>query len=228
MSTYTWKITDPSLVRSMKNAKNGAKWKSPVFSIGGFRWYLKVYPNGNESASNGYVSLYLHLAFLPPKAKSLSIGQESRLIETDTMYSVGGATYDKDHMSWGSPKTLKTENIQNLTTLTFSVKVDVYGVIDHEDNDVTNQYINTNDEESKQMTKTRLDSLTTYVEKLEQRLEQRIDGMTSGDRQQIYPRAGNSANTNNGRKRKLEQENDNSNEPPKKKHKLASNVKDKS
>eukprot|EP01083_Nonionella_stella_P167053 560459_1 len=240
MSTYTWKITDPSLMRSMKNAKNEVKWKSPVFSIGGFRWYLKVYPNGDRVVDNGYVSLYLHLAFLPPKAKSLSIGQESRLIETDTMYSVGGATYDKDHMSWGSPKTLKTENIQNLTTLTFSVKIDICGVIDHEDDDVTNQYINIIDEESKEMTQTRLDSLTTYVEKLvndfqslKQQLtdvEERIDGMALDHRQQIttYPRASNSANTNNGRKRKLEQENDNSNEPPRKKLRLDSNVKDKS
>eukprot|EP01083_Nonionella_stella_P167054 560460_1 len=230
MSTYTWKITDPSLVRSMKNAKNGAKWKSPVFSIGGFRWYLAVWPNGSRAVDNGYVRLFLYLAFLPPKVKSITVRRELRLIETDTRYN-GDRTYEKGHMNGGKTKILKTENIQNLITLTFSVKIDVYGVIDHEDNDVTNQYINTNDEESKQMTETRLDSLTTYVEKLVnnfQSLEQRIDGMTSGDRQQIYPRAGNSANTNNGRKRKLEQENDNSNEPPKKKLKLDSNVKDKS
>eukprot|EP01083_Nonionella_stella_P239259 837568_1 len=157
MSTYTRKITDQSMVRSMKNAKHEASWKSPVFSIGGFRWYLKVYPNGNESASNGYVSLYLYLAFVPPKVKSLRIGRELRLIETDTRYN-GDHTYEKGHMSRGYPKTLKTENIQNLTTLTFSVKIEVYGVIDHEDDDVSNQYINTNNEESKQMTETRVDS----------------------------------------------------------------------
>eukprot|EP01083_Nonionella_stella_P268578 908015_1 len=229
MSTYTWKITDPSLVRSMKDAKNGSKWKSPVFSIGGFRWVFSVYPNGHHNDANGYMSVVLYLAFLPPKVKSLQIEQKLRLIETDTIKS-STDTYEKGDMGWGLT-ILQTEKLQNLTTFTFSAEIEVYGVFDHEDNDVTNQYINTNDEESKQMTETRLDSLTTYVEKLVnnfQSLEQRIDGMAFGDRQQIYPRASNSANTNNGRKRKVEQENDNSNEPPKKKHKLDSNVKDKS
>eukprot|EP01083_Nonionella_stella_P032350 88543_1 len=149
MSTYTWKITDPSLVRSMKHAKNGSQWKSPIFSIGGFRWYLDVFPNGHNKDHNGYVQLYLNLAFLPPKVKSICIGRECRLIETDTIDN-RDSTYEKGGMGWGWGLTrLQTENIKNLTTLTFSAKIDVYGVIDLEDNDVTNQYINTDNEESK-------------------------------------------------------------------------------
>eukprot|EP01083_Nonionella_stella_P067871 179804_1 len=149
MSTYTWKITDPSLVRSMKNAKNRFSWKSPRFSINGFSWYLKVYPNGHRDDDKGHVQLFLGLAFLPPKVKSLRIGKEFRLIETDTIYN-RDSTYHKDNMSVGWPfKTLKAGEIQNVTTLTFSAEIDAYCVIDLEDNDVTNQYINTNDEESK-------------------------------------------------------------------------------
>eukprot|EP01083_Nonionella_stella_P027018 74299_1 len=178
MSTYTWKITDPSLVRSMKDAKNGSKWKSPVFSIGGFRWYLAVWPNGSRAVDNGYVRLFLYLAFLPPKVKSITVRRELRLIETDTRYN-GDRTYEKGHMNGGKTKILKTENIQNLITLTFSVKIDVYGVIDHEDNDVTNQYINTDNEESKHspLMEARLDSLINSVDKLVnnvQSLEQRV------------------------------------------------------
>eukprot|EP01083_Nonionella_stella_P032353 88548_1 len=149
MSTYTWKITDPSLVRSMKHAKNGSQWRSPIFAIGGFRWYLKVYPNGNQKDNNGYVELYLFLAFLPPKVKSLQIEQKLRLIETDTINSTTKTCKEGD-MNCGWPfKTLETKKLEYLTTFTFSAEIKVYGVFDHEDNDVTNEYINTNNEESK-------------------------------------------------------------------------------
>eukprot|EP01083_Nonionella_stella_P032352 88547_1 len=110
MSTYTWKITDPSLVRSMKNAKFKSYWKSPVFSFGGFKWYLNVYPNGNKRNSNGYVELFLQLAFLPPKVKALQIQQKLRLVETDTIKS-STDTYEKGDMGWGLT-ILQTEKLQ--------------------------------------------------------------------------------------------------------------------
>eukprot|EP01083_Nonionella_stella_P272332 923405_1 len=123
MSTYTWKMTDPSLIRSMKHAKNGSQCKSPIFSIGGFRWYLDVFPNGHNKDHNGYVQLYLNLAFLPPKVKSICIGRECRLIETDTIDNRNN-TYEKDGMGWGWPfKRLETEKLQNLTTFTFSAEL---------------------------------------------------------------------------------------------------------
>eukprot|EP01083_Nonionella_stella_P151616 484673_1 len=194
MSTYTWKITDPSVVRSMKNAKNGAKWTSPMFSIDGFRWRLEVYPNGHRNRSKknnsiGSAKLFLGLTFLPPKVKSVQIGKELRLIETDTK-RISDSTYSKDDMCWGwKTKTLETEKLLNLTTLTFSVTIEVCGVIDNEDNDISNQYINTNNEESKhsalqsgnqsdqKLFEARLDSLINSLDKLVsnvQSLEQRV------------------------------------------------------
>eukprot|EP01083_Nonionella_stella_P272331 923403_1 len=100
MSTYTWKMTDPSLIRSMKHAKNGSQCKSPIFSIGGFRWYLDVFPNGHKKDNNGYVELFLQLAFLPPKVKALQIQQKLRLVETDTIKS-DTDTYEKGDMNMG-------------------------------------------------------------------------------------------------------------------------------
>eukprot|EP01083_Nonionella_stella_P128899 390701_1 len=131
MSTYTWKITDPSLVRQMKNAKNLSSWKSPPFSAGGFRWYLVVYPNGCVEKWQGYVDLCLKIACLPPKVKSIQVGSELCLIDTDTIHNFN-KTFDKDKMNWGwYAKQLQTNTIQNLTTLTFSAKVDLYGAFDH-------------------------------------------------------------------------------------------------
>eukprot|EP01083_Nonionella_stella_P301795 1037344_1 len=163
MSTYTWKITDPSLVRQIKNAKNKAQWVSPVFSGGGFKWYLDFNPNGSTNTKIGYVVLFLRLAFLPPKVKSIKIAKQLRLFETDTTSNMSH-TYDKGTMSLGWQATqLQTKEIQNLTTFTFSAKINVCGVYDHENNDITNQYINTNNEESKQ-------SPLQYAKKSDQKL----------------------------------------------------------
>eukprot|EP01083_Nonionella_stella_P226792 805103_1 len=189
MSTYTWEITDPSLVRQIKNAKNKAQWSSPMFSGGGFRWYLDFFPNGNNKKSIRYVTTFLRLASLPPKVKSIQIARELRLIETNTVNNAS-STFEKLNMDWGWPVTqLQTKEMQNLTTFTLSVKIDICGVYDHEGNNITNQYINTNNEESKEsplqytkkcdhkLLEVRLDSLTSSVDKLAnsvQSLEQRL------------------------------------------------------
>eukprot|EP01083_Nonionella_stella_P072925 196843_1 len=143
MSTYTWKITDPSLVEQMKNAKNERGWTSPTFSASGFRWYCIVYPNGIRKSATGYVGLYLYLSFVPPKVKSISIGFELRLLETDTYFNAN-RSFDKDNTAFGwTVKRVAIKHIQHLSTLTFTTKVDVHGAIDHEDNDITNWYIST-------------------------------------------------------------------------------------
>eukprot|EP01083_Nonionella_stella_P308142 1085950_1 len=178
MSTYTWKITDTSLVQQMKNAKNKAKWNSSAFSAGGFRWYLEVNPNGTRESSLGYVKVYLYLACLPPKVKSIQIGYELCLIETGTVFK-GNKTFEKEHINAGGfSKQLQTNTIQNLTTLTFSAKINIYGVFDHEDNDITNLYVGTDNEESKHsalecakqsdhtLIDARLDSLSSSIDKL--------------------------------------------------------------
>eukprot|EP01083_Nonionella_stella_P147601 466041_1 len=148
MTTYTWKITDPSLVQQMKNSKNESKWSSPTFAAGGFKWYLDVYPNGLDKSVKGYVDLFLYLAFVPPKVKSIPARYELRLIETDTFYK-NRKSFDKSEMNSGWTRKLLHNQIQNLSTLTFSAKVDVLGVIDHEDNDITSLYVCMDSEESK-------------------------------------------------------------------------------
>eukprot|EP01083_Nonionella_stella_P226790 805101_1 len=166
-----------------------ANWASPMFSGGGFRWYLDFSPNGSTNMLAGYAHMFLRLAALPPKVKSMQIGRELRLIETNTVANAT-ITYEKERMSCGWFETqLQTKKLQNLTTITLSVKIDVCGVYDHEDNDITNQYINTNNEESKEsplqytkkcdhkLLEVRLDSLTSSVDKLAnsvQSLEQRL------------------------------------------------------
>eukprot|EP01083_Nonionella_stella_P145379 455362_1 len=108
MSTYTWKLTDPSLVRHIKNAKNKSEWSSPTFSGGGFRWYLDFRPNRHTNKSMGYAVIFLCLASLPPKVKSVQVRKELHLIETNSVANKSNA-FEKGHMSWGwNPTQLQT------------------------------------------------------------------------------------------------------------------------
>eukprot|EP01084_Bolivina_argentea_P031278 57887_1 len=120
--TYKWQITDPSMLKQMKNAQNKKDWVSSVFSACGFRWTLRVYPNGNTTNNEGYVHFFLTLAFVPPKIKSVVVAFKYGLIEIDQI-SDSTSTYSKQNLSygWGRDQ-LKTVKIKNLNTLTFAVK----------------------------------------------------------------------------------------------------------
>eukprot|EP01084_Bolivina_argentea_P175940 304558_1 len=56
MDTYIWEIVDHSLLKKMKSANNKQMFRSAIFSLGGFRWYFKCYPNGNTSKLKGDVN----------------------------------------------------------------------------------------------------------------------------------------------------------------------------
>ena len=61
-------------MRAILNAKNGQNAESPIFIFKGFKWYLKLYPNGRKDHA-GQVQLFLVLASKPdstfPVTKSL-------------------------------------------------------------------------------------------------------------------------------------------------------------
>eukprot|EP01083_Nonionella_stella_P308143 1085954_1 len=101
------------------------------------------------------------------------MAREFHLIETDTVNN-GNESFHKDFMNCGwLAKQLQTKKIQNLTTLTFSAKINIYGVFDHEDNDITNLYVGTDNEESKQ-------SALEYAKQSDQKLiEARLDSLSS-------------------------------------------------
>eukprot|EP01083_Nonionella_stella_P296174 1006234_1 len=46
--SYTWNIADSTLITQIKTAKQGQKFRSPVFSMFHFRWYLELWPNGQQ------------------------------------------------------------------------------------------------------------------------------------------------------------------------------------
>eukprot|EP01084_Bolivina_argentea_P107178 191653_1 len=184
--TYKWQITDQSMVQQMKNAQNQDVWTSPIFSVCGFRWKLQVFPNGDIQKTKGNVNFYVMLTCLPPKVKSISIAFSFGLIEAGKIQH-STSTYTKQNMAFGwAKKQLQTVKLQNLNTFTFAAKIELAGVFDKNDNDITNQYISHEEskqnqsQEQQQLVEARLDSLTIKMDKMiktVQSLQQQMNNM---------------------------------------------------
>ena len=180
-SSYTWKISDPLTLNEMKSAKNEDEWKSDVFSAEGFRWYLCVCPNGNSPANAGYVSFYLNLALLPPKIKQIHVRFELILSETETK-AVPDIAFNVDSMDWGLHRyTLRNGTIQKSDELTFCVNIQLYGIIDKDDNDITSKYTNMREiemKEDRQIDVAIIDEISTNSPLIQHRsLESRLESL---------------------------------------------------
>merc|ERR1719295_1437855 len=88
-STYTWNISDPSLIQKLKSAKPGVDFYSPVFSQYNLRWQLEIWPNGSSDDDDhrGAFEVYVNLVSLPPSIKQVEIRRIIQLTGTDIRHS---------------------------------------------------------------------------------------------------------------------------------------------
>ena len=181
MSTFMWKITDPSMVKKMKNAQNERSWLSPMFSACGLRWRLKTYPNGHDIEGKGFCGLYLYLLSLPHKISTVVVSSKLSLNETNTIYHGNQCFNPGISMNWGWTRyQLRTSEMQNLNTFTFTVSIEILGVFDTANNDITRQFIQsqfipTHNEETKQ---SELESQSNVVSQEQQLMEVRFQSIT--------------------------------------------------
>ena len=140
MTSYSWNITDPALVKKIKNASNKESWDSPTFSLHGFRWHLQIWPNG--PGKEGITNSFLCLASLPPKVQQVQVNYEVRIKEMDFVF---GHTYifSKDTKAAPCLPNEKTtfEQLQKHDHLTMTASIDLVAVYDKEDNDITAKYL---------------------------------------------------------------------------------------
>ena len=119
MAQFLWKITDPTLVNKMKSAATGESFRSSVFTMHKFRWYLQCHPNGNTDKSKSSVKIFVYIAALLSKVKSVRTKYKIIFVEGDATFETI-QTFDSDNMNWGLPSSkLKTSDIQKYKTLTF-------------------------------------------------------------------------------------------------------------
>eukprot|EP00483_Globobulimina_turgida_P006158 UN06168 len=127
-NTYEWKVED---IKALKEAKNVQEFKSPFFELHGFRWCLRVFPNGSTKAKKENVNCFLWLRSLPPKYSKVAVNITMRLQEVDVTASFPHQYTDKAVTRGWVTGTLKTADIQNLESMTFTVEItvhDIYGV----------------------------------------------------------------------------------------------------
>ncbi|OEL20787.1 BTB/POZ and MATH domain-containing protein 1 [Dichanthelium oligosanthes] len=106
----------------------GEYLKSLPFTVGGHRWCIHYYPNGNRSEAKDYISLYLHLDESVTKAvkaqlKFRFVGDvEGQAVTLEEVRSYNSQT------GWGNPEFIKREDLDGSKHLrgdSFAVRCDV-------------------------------------------------------------------------------------------------------
>eukprot|EP01084_Bolivina_argentea_P045890 84467_1 len=70
LDSFTWTITDPTLIKEMISAKPGKSFLSPIHRFFNFTWKLEIAPTGQREQP-GNVYLFLNLCGLSPKVDSV-------------------------------------------------------------------------------------------------------------------------------------------------------------
>eukprot|EP01084_Bolivina_argentea_P004854 9185_1 len=144
MESYTWKVTDKTLIRQIKSTKQGECFSSQPFRLFNLSFQLEVYPNGVTTGGEhaGNVKLFLHIRGLSPNVHSINLNRRCKFVEAATVVD-SDCNITQEHMyctSWrlGS---VKTADIQKLNQMTFKVDVMLFTVFDKDGEDITNKYL---------------------------------------------------------------------------------------
>eukprot|EP01084_Bolivina_argentea_P300930 519014_1 len=125
--SYEWKVDD---LDAFKSARNGLEFKSPFFEIHGFKWCLRVFPNGSNRKKKDNVNCFLWLRSLPPKYSKIAVNITMSLKELDIQASFPHQYSDKSVTRGWITGTLKTLDIQHLNAMTFIVKITLHDIYD--------------------------------------------------------------------------------------------------
>ena len=141
MASYSWSITDKSLLQQVKSAKNGKMFKSPLFNAFNHRWYLKLAPN-YEVAKQGTVQFWLYMVDMPLKVQYLRLDRTQSFIEGDYCDEGFVNTIKQDQLaasSWPNDA-VKPGDLQKHDRLTFKVEFDILAAYDQDDKDILNLF----------------------------------------------------------------------------------------
>eukprot|EP01083_Nonionella_stella_P282585 961552_1 len=140
--SYTWNITDQTLVTRIKTAKPGQKFKSPVFTMFNFRWFLVLWPNGQTKKSTGKTQIYLTLVTFSGNVKSMRVARKYTFVELDVVReAINTVTHKHMYTTVWPAGSVNFQDIQNCSQFTLKVDVELFAVLDKDDNDITNRYL---------------------------------------------------------------------------------------
>lgn len=112
-----------------KGTKTGSFIKSHPFTVGGHRWFIQYYPNGNTSESADYVSLFVYLDEVvnkPLNAQHQFCLIDDLVEETPLLSSVSCSF--ESYRGWGSAKFILRKDLEKSKYLkndSFMVRCDL-------------------------------------------------------------------------------------------------------
>eukprot|EP01084_Bolivina_argentea_P176518 305444_1 len=120
--SYTWNITDPSIVNKIKNAK-GEQTTGDIFRMHGFNWYMMFYKEWQTWPGNAM--LFLYLANLPPKISQISVKRWIHIKELNFQYATT-SVFKHNDLNDGFPKNiLHTSSVKNFDKLTIRCDIQI-------------------------------------------------------------------------------------------------------
>eukprot|EP01083_Nonionella_stella_P006349 18430_1 len=136
--SYSWKITDPVIIKQIHSAASNKAFHSDNFETGGLRYHIRLYPNGNGDAkNNGKYMLFVQLLAIPNSWKTIHFSWTLCCEQTgacdhriDTLESAGGK---------GRPLGAFAE-LKQFNQLTFRVTVNVLRVYLKDNNKLNYQF----------------------------------------------------------------------------------------
>ena len=129
LAQYEWSISDAEMLAQLREAEHSAFFRSQLFELHNFWFFMQITPNGANPADKGNFGCFLYLACLPPSIWKLTLFYELELVETGTLdrYATE-ATQQRTTCGWF--RNLNFSDIVKLDTLTFRVKVGIIDFLD--------------------------------------------------------------------------------------------------
>ena len=137
MSIWEWDIVDQKLINKFVLARNLEKFDGDIFEYGGFKWYLKIYPNGYNNRNMGYFQVFLSMATMPPSINIVLANVRLSCLQTMTSYTFF-ARYTSKHRTWGWKHNLPQQELHSLflmdkcQRLTFQSQITILKVINYD------------------------------------------------------------------------------------------------
>eukprot|EP01083_Nonionella_stella_P106065 305548_1 len=128
---------DTNILERVKKAPNGDAFKSNLFTVGPFKFYMDMFPNGYDKDSIGNIDWFLNLSSLSPTLCKIAFKYKIEIIEIKHEYTnTARLNHDELSVGWGE---LKRTEIEHVNTLTFVVCIMIYDLFDERDQSLMHQ-----------------------------------------------------------------------------------------
>eukprot|EP01083_Nonionella_stella_P214841 773770_1 len=131
LARHEWMIQDTHMIKKLRKASHSEFFRSPLFCLQGFKFFMQITPNGANPSDIGNFGCFLYIASLPPHVWKITLYYELALLQTNTIDCYATvATHKRTTCGWF--RNLKFKDIDNINEFTFSLKVGIIDVLDQE------------------------------------------------------------------------------------------------